>query len=231
MTVDTISRKDLWEKIDRLDFGGLEDGMFFKQLAKENNWGNHFTRQAIKEYKKFMYLAAVSDVRVVPPKIVDKVWHKHLCFTNHYWNTFCPKILEKNIHHQPSSQTQEAGSQDAGDFRSTVDKYKEEFNASPPAFIWSQRLRNATNLVTFSALTVLGLSWYDNAISDFSFFSTAALITCAYISLMGVFIWGDDAAEIFDYTSCGACSASGGSGFDGGGGGHSCGGGDGGGGD
>lgn len=109
----SLLHRDTWGKIENFDLYDLKDGVFRKQLTNDNNWTNLFAGQAIAEYKKFMYLAATCGKRVSPPPIIDKVWHKHLCFTDNYWNIFCPDILGKDIHHWPSAHTNKAHERDA----------------------------------------------------------------------------------------------------------------------
>ncbi len=98
--------KDLWEKIELFDFDQPPSEYDFTlRLAHENYWTQNFTKQAILEYKKFMYLAAVSDMMVSPSEIVDTVWHQHLIFTKSY-SEFCT-ILGKQIQHIPSTHNKE----------------------------------------------------------------------------------------------------------------------------
>ncbi|AZA75102.1 glycine-rich domain-containing protein [Chryseobacterium indoltheticum] len=101
-----MMNKDLWEKIELFDFDHPPSEYDFTlRLAHENYWTQNFTKQAILEYKKFMYLAAVSDMMVSPSEIVDTVWHQHLIFTKSY-SEFCT-ILEKQIQHIPSTHNKE----------------------------------------------------------------------------------------------------------------------------
>jgi hypothetical protein len=94
--------KDLWAKIEQFDFDQTPSEYDFTlRLAHENYWTQNFTKQVILEYKKFMYLAAVSDMMVSPSEIVDTVWHQHLIFTKSY-SEFCT-ILGKQIQHIPST--------------------------------------------------------------------------------------------------------------------------------
>jgi hypothetical protein len=74
---------------------------FSTRLANENYWTRNFTKKAILEYKKFMYLAATSDKMVSPSEIIDVVWHQHLIFTQSY-SDFC-QVLGKQIQHVPST--------------------------------------------------------------------------------------------------------------------------------
>jgi hypothetical protein len=76
---------------------------FSSRLAKENYWSKNFAKKTILEYKKFMYLAAMSDMMVSPSEIIDVVWHEHLIFTQSY-KEFCDllgrQIPARAIHTQ-----------------------------------------------------------------------------------------------------------------------------------
>jgi hypothetical protein len=75
----------LWIKV-RAAFGGEEASTkaFADKIARKLDWKHLFTLRAIREYKKFIYLGAVSDFVVTPSKIIDQVWHEHLLFTKEY---------------------------------------------------------------------------------------------------------------------------------------------------
>ena len=50
---------ELWNKIIDYDFDSpMREYGFSTRLANENYWTKNFTKKAILEYKKFMYLAA-----------------------------------------------------------------------------------------------------------------------------------------------------------------------------
>ena len=92
----------LWNKILAYDFDHpMSEYGFSTRLARENYWTKNFTAKAIVEYKKFMYLAAVSDSMVSPSEVIDVVWHEHLIFTKSY-KEFCD-LLGKQIQHVPST--------------------------------------------------------------------------------------------------------------------------------
>ena len=125
---------ELWNKILRFDFDTPHSEYGFStRLANENYWTKNFTQQAILEYKKFMYLAATSELMVSPSEIVDTVWHQHLIFTQSY-QEFCT-ILGKQVQHLPSTHNQE----DFEKFRQakerTVKYYENNFSVQPKA-IW-----------------------------------------------------------------------------------------------
>jgi hypothetical protein len=96
----------LWNQILAYDLDSpLSEYGFSTRIAKENYWTQNFTKKAILEYKKFMYLAATSDFMVSPSEIVDVVWHQHLIFTQSYQD-FCG-ILGKQIQHVPSTHNRD----------------------------------------------------------------------------------------------------------------------------
>src|SRR5688572_7704030 len=96
----------LWAKILEFDLDKpLSHYGFSTRLAKENFWTKNFTKRAVLEYKKFMYLAAKADMMVSPAAVVDIVWHEHLTFTKSY-QEFCD-VLGKQIQHVPSTHARD----------------------------------------------------------------------------------------------------------------------------
>jgi hypothetical protein len=54
---------------------------FADKLVRKLHWDRSFAMRAIGEYKKFLYLGAVADFAVTPPRVIDQVWHEHLLFS------------------------------------------------------------------------------------------------------------------------------------------------------
>lgn len=128
---------EIWKKIEDFDLDAAKGEYDFSiRLASENAWTKAFTRDAILEYKKFMYLAATENGMVSPSEIVDVVWHQHLIFTQSY-QKFCD-ILGKTIQHIPSTHHQEEAEKfrEAQDFTKTV--YQKNFGEAPPE-IWKAK--------------------------------------------------------------------------------------------
>ncbi|MEO6524497.1 MAG: hypothetical protein ABIN91_22625 [Mucilaginibacter sp.] len=124
----------LWDKVVNFNIDGVvSEYCFTTRLENENYWTANFAAAAILEYKKFMYLAAVSDGMVSPSEIVDIVWHQHLVFTKSY-DEF-GELLGKKIQHIPSTHHKSEFSKFklAGD--RTKKLYKETFGTQP-AEIW-----------------------------------------------------------------------------------------------
>ena len=128
--------QEFWNKIERYDLDHpLSEYGFSTRLARENYWTKNFTTRAIVEYKKFMYLAATSDLMVSPSAIVDTVWHQHLIFTQSYQD-FCD-VAGKAIQHVPSTHN----SEDFGKFKQAKERtgklYQSTFGEQP-ADIWER---------------------------------------------------------------------------------------------
>jgi hypothetical protein len=126
--------QELWLQIQQFEFDqNAGEYGFYIRLADENAWSMHFTQLAVEEYKKFMYLAAVSDQMVSPSETVDVVWHQHLIFTQSY-GSFC-KIIGKQIPHIPSTHSAE----EASKFKLAKERTKslyEQYFGEQPETIW-----------------------------------------------------------------------------------------------
>jgi len=128
-----VMNERLWQHIADFDLDGpVAEYGFSTRLENENFWTVNFARGAILEYKKFMYLAAVSDIMVSPSPIVDIVWHQHLIFTQSY-DEFC-RVLGKKVEHIPSTHH-------AADFNKfknaenrTAELYRENFGEQPAQY-------------------------------------------------------------------------------------------------
>lgn len=136
MNSDIISNPQLLDAIMHFDIGPVNAELSFeKRLAVENNWSVEYARQAIIEYKKFIYLIATTNTPKTPSDAVDQVWHLHLTYTKSYWDDFCRDTVNKAIHHGPTK----GGSNEATRYREqyleTLANYQSVFG-SPPEDIW-----------------------------------------------------------------------------------------------
>lgn len=132
-----VADKALWQRIN--DFSPDQPGIalpFSKKLAREQQWTTAFTAEAIAEYKKFVYLCCILPQGASPPHIIDEVWHMHLVYTQNYWEHFCEKVLQRKLHHHPST----GGRQDRNKHelwqRDTLTQYQVIFGTAPPSHIW-----------------------------------------------------------------------------------------------
>jgi hypothetical protein len=109
---------------------------FTRHLIKNHGWTEFYAIKAIAEYKKFAFLTVVADHQVVPCDAVDQVWHAHVLLTQSYWEEFCPKILQKKLHHHPARGGKTERAEFHHLYTQTVDSYRRYFG-NPPQDIWS----------------------------------------------------------------------------------------------
>ena len=125
--------------LERIQAFSFDDGApalpFADRLARENGWGPRHAQRAIEEYRRFVFLAIVAGHPVTPSDQVDQVWHLHLLYTRHYWNTFCATILRHDLHHQPTVGGPEEGRKFARWYEGTLASYRRYFG-NPPSDIW-----------------------------------------------------------------------------------------------
>ena len=128
----------LWDHITEICGGGNASAKAFaNKIARKSGWTNGFALKALSEYKKFVYLAVVSDFNVTPSKIIDQVWHEHLLFSKAYRH-FCSEVIDYTLDHNPEliAITDQTGIFKV-QYMETIDLYKTEFGIDPPADIWS----------------------------------------------------------------------------------------------
>ncbi|WP_160138211.1 glycine-rich domain-containing protein [Chryseobacterium sp. c4a] len=134
-----LKDESLWNRIQGFSLDASDaDFPFSKKLAKEENWSLDFTRKAIEEYKKFVYLCCILPKGASPSAIVDKVWHLHLIYTQNYWEEFCPNVLKRSLHHHPSKGGSNEKAKHQNWFTDTLKSYKEIFQSEAPQDIWTK---------------------------------------------------------------------------------------------
>lgn len=145
----------LWLKVESFSLDSNEGNYpFSRRLSYENSWTKHFTEQAILEYKKFMFLAAVTDKMVSPSKIVDTVWHLHLIYTESY-SKFC-LLLGKEINHIPGNHSKGEVQKFRNAQKFTQNQYENHFGTPPKDYWINTNIRESLNLtpLKFNALQV-----------------------------------------------------------------------------
>jgi len=156
----------LWNRLKSFSPDEEMGRSFSQKLAREENWSPAFTERAIEEYKKFIYLCCTLPDGASPSRIVDKVWHMHLLYTQNYWEEFCPNILRFRLHHYPSKWGSEEKQKHKLWFDNTLKHYQEIFG-QPPADIWihkKERRNPKMNLLTM--ISAVGLLLTLSSCSD-----------------------------------------------------------------
>ncbi len=136
---------------------------FLNRLCRENGWSSSFALRAIREYKRFVYLAAISPIPVTPSPAVDQVWHLHLLYTRSYWEGLCQGVLGKPLHHGPTAGGNAEAAKFDNWYNATTSLYCAEFGAPPPSELWPARFNPVSRLrwidgARFWVLPKFGLS-------------------------------------------------------------------------
>lgn len=131
------SENPLWKRISEYQIDQSDASLpFSRKLGQTEGWTRRFCLLAIEEYKRFIYLCCVSKNGASPSMIVDKVWHMHLLYTTEYWKEFCPKILERELHHFPSLGGITAFNKHQDWYLETLKLYIMVFKQNPPNDFW-----------------------------------------------------------------------------------------------
>lgn len=150
----TQEQKELLQRILDHHIAGEQYEVFLNKLIKEQDWSRDYCEAAVDEYKRFVFLACVSKTPVTPSHAIDEVWHCHMLFSRDYWKLFCPEVLGRELHHDPS------GDEDAAlmeqQFRYTLKLYKEHFNEVPPTSIWLGECSRESNIPSLKKRHVAG---------------------------------------------------------------------------
>lgn len=127
----------LWKRISDYQIDQAEVIIpFTRKLAQTEGWTRRFCLLAIEEYKKFVYLCCISKNGASPSIAVDKVWHLHLLYTTEYWKEFCPKILERELHHFPNVGGINDYNKHQDWYLETLKLYITVFRQNPPEPFW-----------------------------------------------------------------------------------------------
>ena len=140
----------LWQKIQSFTFSKPDIGLTFEQrLERENHWTPEYTIRVIGEYKRFLYLLALSDSEITPSDAVDQAWHLHLTYTRSYWKALCKDCLGFELHHDPTAGGQKEQDRFRRQYRFTLSEYRQIFQEDPPQDIWPDVERRFQNVEAF----------------------------------------------------------------------------------
>lgn len=131
-----LTKADVWQNIAAYEIDDAAADMpFSTHVAVDNAWTQEQADKAILEYKKFIYLSAISPIELTPSDEVDQVWRMHLIFTRDYWGPFS-RTVRKEIHHGPARGGIEENAPFISSYSDTRALYQREFGVAPPTEVW-----------------------------------------------------------------------------------------------
>ncbi len=125
----------LWQRIENHNFEPDTPLNFTVRLARDMRWSIHQTRLAIDAYKKFCFLAIISDTVMTPSDTVDEVWHQHMIYTRDYWDIWCRQVLGAPLHHDPTPGGSKAQQYYKECYANTLALYEQYFGCPDPV-LW-----------------------------------------------------------------------------------------------
>ena len=127
----------LYQRIQHFQVdSGYERLSFLARLARDNAWTLPYAAGALQEYKRFCFLAVTAGHPVTPSDQVDQVWHLHLLYTRSYWDEFCRKALQTDLHHGPTQGGGEEREKFTDWYARTLERYAAVFAQAPPPAYW-----------------------------------------------------------------------------------------------
>lgn len=131
-----MTKAKLFQDIEENLLSWINDNefSFLKRLSEENRWSEEFSKKALQEYIKFIYLIQVSPEPLTPSDEVDQVWHLHMQYMDQYDEM--NSLLKTKVRHGPTK----GGSEEKDKFKDWYEKTKTlyfvEFNEIPPEDVW-----------------------------------------------------------------------------------------------
>lgn len=126
-----------WLAISDYSIGGPDAAPeFAARLARENGWNIAHAERVVAEYKRFCFLAVTAGHVVTPSDAVDQAWHLHLTHSRDYWERFCPSVLGRPLHHEPSGCGAGERNRHFEQYAQTLKSYEQAFGKSAPADLW-----------------------------------------------------------------------------------------------
>ena len=158
---------------------------FAERLAREHGWTPTFTQDVLREYRRFVVLAATCGQSVTPSQFVDAAWHEHLTHTRDYWLRLTP-LLPAPLHHDPAGGSAAGSAHFAQQYPRTLDLYRAQFGEPNPAIWPDPRLtapqrakRSFPRWLAVLALWVVGGA----ALHRFGLWAVAGLLLLGFVLL------------------------------------------------
>lgn len=134
----------LWQRLQDHSFPLDDQGMTLrsyldKKTQLAGSGGLNFdsvtaekSKIAVQEYRRFLYLAAISDGAAVPSPLIERLWQTHITHSKVYFDQFSPRIMGRVIHHTPG---RDSAAMDQA-YLDTLELYRVEFGVRAFEKVW-----------------------------------------------------------------------------------------------
>jgi len=129
-TLDMMTDPSLWYRIRGAMLPVDRSGRSFaRQLAEVTGLAADSARTLEREYRRFLYLAALTPSPREPLGLLRKAWDYHAAFEGYLYD-FCPWVLDRHLPAGPVTKLTGPA------YAATWFDYGVEFGAPPPAQFW-----------------------------------------------------------------------------------------------
>ncbi|MEM6553659.1 MAG: hypothetical protein AAF750_16195 [Planctomycetota bacterium] len=133
----TPEQHDLLQRIEAFPLDDPSSPLTFtRRLARECRWPLDYALRAVREYKRFLFLAMEAGHPVTPSDQIDQAWHLHLLYTRSYWDDLCQNVLPRPLHHGPTKGGASEGTKFNDWYTKTLDSYRRLLDEPPPPDLW-----------------------------------------------------------------------------------------------
>lgn len=211
----------LWDRLAAYDFPMSDGRSLNVQIKAVTGLSDAQIALLVQDYRRFLYLVATGGQVLAPSSVIDRVWHQHLMDTKAYFDSFCPQVLGKPLHHIPGRPAPVA---DAA-YLDTLAQYQAEFGEAPLPEIWPlpetlRARRDADQSALGLAVAAVGLGFVSLWLTLIAGLAAIAVLITKPGPAPWQFVGAGDGGS-----GCGAGWSGDGGGDGGGGDGGSCGGG------
>ncbi|RME14056.1 MAG: hypothetical protein D6801_09930 [Alphaproteobacteria bacterium] len=127
----TLTDPHLWARIDTAPLPASRAfHEFAHRLGQALDLPLAEAREVEREYRRFLYLATISNALVVPPEPVQRAWEMHAAAPE--YTSFCAGVLGPPL--PLDDFARKFGS--AAAYRGTLEAYRREFGHLPPETVW-----------------------------------------------------------------------------------------------
>lgn len=188
-----IRNEQLWDKLQKFSIDNPDAQFSFsKRLAKENAWSLNYAKRVIEEYKKFIYLSAVTKRPLTPSEEVDQAWHLHMLYTKSYLDEMCDCILGFRFNHEPTLGGKKEGEKFDTQYLNTLLIYRSYFGCEPPSDIWLPSKKRFANItyqrVNVTDNYVLNKKKVKEYLASYAF--APLIIFCSFFIFASTIDWG-----------------------------------------
>jgi len=133
----TVAQARLWPELESIQLDhSTHETLFTERLRQEHGWPAPFAPRVVREYRRFLLLAATEETIMVPSDAVDQAWHLHLVHTRAYWEELCGRVIGKALHHTPSRGGDAELEHHQRGYEATLARYRAVFDEEAPKDIW-----------------------------------------------------------------------------------------------